>query len=150
MMIYAITIYGEAGVFESLPKERQDEVLAGHGALQDALRARGEFVSIKLMPPTSAVTVDPAPGTDQPPLIVDGPFAETKELVAGYWIWEVDSMDDAVEWAKRCPNPQISDSDIEIRPFLTMDDFAEISTPEIDAKAQWVAEESERQHGAEA
>ncbi|KKB79899.1 dehydrogenase [Devosia soli] len=65
--------------------------------------------------------------------VVDGPFAETKELVAGYWIWEVRDMDEAVAWVKRCPNPMLTDSDIDIRPVFEMSDFAEISTPEIDA-----------------
>ena len=68
--------------------------------------------------------------------VIDGPFTETKELVAGYWIWEVASMQAAVDWAKRCPNPQVSDSDLEIRPFYTMEDFADISTPRIDAQEQ--------------
>jgi len=58
--------------------------------------------------------------------VTDGPFAETKELIAGYWIWEVESMEQAIEWVKRCPNPMIEDSDIEIRPFYELDDFAEI------------------------
>lgn len=62
-------------------------------------------------------------------LVIDGPFAETKELVAGYWIWEVKDMDDAVAWAKRCPNPMPGPSELEIRPFITMEDFAEITTP---------------------
>ena len=55
--------------------------------------------------------------------VTDGPFAETKELVAGYWIWQVRSMDEAVEWVRRCPNPMYSDSDIEIRPLAEMEDF---------------------------
>lgn len=79
--------------------------------------------------------------------VIDGPFAETKELVAGFWIWEVESMEQAVEWAKRCPNPQMSDSDIEIRQFYTMADFAELSTPEIDAQEQRLRAEIEAQHG---
>lgn len=79
--------------------------------------------------------------------VIDGPFAETKELVAGFWIWEVDSMEQAVEWVKRCPNPQLSDSDIEIRQFYTMADFADISTPGIDAQEQRLREEIETQHG---
>jgi hypothetical protein len=56
--------------------------------------------------------------------VVDGPFAETKELIAGYWVWKVKSMDEAVEWVKRCPNPHPSDSDVEIRPFFEPEDFA--------------------------
>jgi uncharacterized glyoxalase superfamily protein PhnB len=58
-------------------------------------------------------------------MVTDGPFAETKELVAGYWLWEVDSMAEAVEWVKRCPNPMADDSDIEIRPLYEMADFAD-------------------------
>jgi hypothetical protein len=50
--------------------------------------------------------------------VVDGPFTETKELIAGYWIWQVRSMDEAIEWVKRCPNPMETDSEIEIRPFF--------------------------------
>jgi hypothetical protein len=62
--------------------------------------------------------------------VTDGPFTETKELIAGYWVWHVKSMDEAIEWVKRCPNPHPSDSDIEIRPFFEMADFAEFMTPE--------------------
>ena len=62
--------------------------------------------------------------------VTDGPFAETRELVAGYWIWEVKDMDEAVEWAKRCPNPMPGPSDLELRPVITMEDFAEVMTEE--------------------
>ncbi len=62
--------------------------------------------------------------------VIDGPFAETKELVAGYWLWEVKDMAEAVEWVKRCPNPMPGPSEIEIRPILGMEDFAEVMTPE--------------------
>ncbi|MBF0679255.1 MAG: YciI family protein [Devosia sp.] len=62
--------------------------------------------------------------------VYDGPFAETKELVAGYWLWQVRDMDEAVEWVKRCPNPMFTDSEIEIRPVYEMADFADIMTPE--------------------
>jgi hypothetical protein len=65
--------------------------------------------------------------------VVDGPFAETKELVAGYWLWEVKSMEEAVEWVKRCPNPMPGESEIEIRPLYETTDFPEV-TPEIIAK----------------
>lgn len=63
--------------------------------------------------------------------VIDGPFAETRELVAGYWIWEVKDMDEALEWVKRCPNPMPGPSEIEIRPVLDMADFAEALTPEV-------------------
>lgn len=55
--------------------------------------------------------------------VTDGPFAETKELVAGFWLWEVKSVEEAVEWVKRCPNPMPTDSEIEIRPLYTLEDF---------------------------
>ncbi len=61
----------------------------------------------------------------------DGPFAETNELVAGFWMWEVKSMDEAVEWVKRCPNPMIEDSEIEIRRVLEAADFGDAFTPEL-------------------
>ena len=64
-------------------------------------------------------------------LVIDGPFAETKELVAGYWLWNVRDMDEAVAWAKRCPNPMPSPSELEIRPLYEMEDFAESLTPEL-------------------
>ena len=63
--------------------------------------------------------------------VTDGPFAETKELLAGYWIWKVDSMDEAIEWVKRCPNPTGVESEIEIRPIFEMEDFGEEFTPEL-------------------
>jgi hypothetical protein len=56
--------------------------------------------------------------------VIDGPFAETKELVAGFWLWQVRSIDEALEWVKRCPNPMPGDSEIEIRPVFDMEDFA--------------------------
>ena len=68
--------------------------------------------------------------------VLDGPFAETKELVAGYWIWEVASMAEAIEWAKRCPNPMPGDSDLEIRPVFAAEDFGEAFTPELQAQEE--------------
>ena len=66
--------------------------------------------------------------------VIDGPFTETKELVAGFWLWQVHSIEEAVEWVKRCPNPMLTDSDIEIRPVFEAEDFGENLTPE--GKAQ--------------
>jgi hypothetical protein len=66
--------------------------------------------------------------------VTDGPFAETKELVAGFWIWQVRSIEEAVEWVKRCPNPMLTDSDIEIRPVFGPEDFGEALTPELQAR----------------
>ena len=80
-------------------------------------------------------------------LVVDGPFPETKELVAGFWIWEVKSMDEAVEWAKRCPQPMPGEEGVlELRPFYETDDFGDAITPELRAKEQRLREESERRN----
>jgi hypothetical protein len=64
-------------------------------------------------------------------IVTDGPFAETKELIAGFWIWQVQSKEEAIEWVKRCPNPFRVDSDIEIRQIFEADDFCEAFTPEL-------------------
>ena len=63
--------------------------------------------------------------------VIDGPFAETKELLAGFWLWNVKSMDEAVEWLKRCPNPHNEESEIEIRPIFDAEDFGEAFTPQL-------------------
>jgi hypothetical protein len=63
--------------------------------------------------------------------VVEGPFAQTNELVAGFWLWSVKSMDDAIEWVKRCPNPMSGESEIEIRPLFEAEDFGEEFTPEL-------------------
>ena len=67
--------------------------------------------------------------------VVDGPFTESKELIAGFWIWQVKSLEEAIEWVKRCPNPMPGPSEIEIRPLFELADFGEIVTPE--TAAQW-------------
>ena len=112
-MIYAITIYGQPGVFEALPKERQDEVMSGHGALQEALKVRGKFVSMKLMPPTAAVMVEPAQSEGAAPLITDGPFADTKENFLGFYAADFKDLDEALEYAKMISSPIAR---LEVRP----------------------------------
>jgi hypothetical protein len=66
--------------------------------------------------------------------VVDGPFTETKELVAGFWIWQCKSMEEALEWVKRCPNPMPTESEIEVRPIFAPEDFGEALKPEIQAQ----------------
>ncbi|AAK86658.1 dehydrogenase [Agrobacterium tumefaciens] len=68
--------------------------------------------------------------------VVNGPFPHTNELVAGFWIWKVKDMDEAVEWVKRCPNPMLEKSEIEIRPMFEMEDFGDAVTPEIAAHVE--------------
>ena len=75
--------------------------------------------------------------------VVDGPFGETKELVAGFWLWQVKSMDEAVEWVKRCPNPMEGDSEIEIRPVFEAEDFGAVFTPELRAQEERLRAEAE-------
>jgi hypothetical protein len=77
-------------------------------------------------------------------IVTDGPFAETKELIAGFWLWQVKSMDEAIEWVKRAPNPMPgTESEIEIRQVFEIDDFGDAATPELRAQ-----EESQRARSA--
>jgi hypothetical protein len=76
--------------------------------------------------------------------VIDGPFAETKELLAGYWLWQVKSMDEAIEWVKRVPNPHPGkESEIEIRPVFEPDDFGEELTPELREKEDRLRKQTE-------
>jgi hypothetical protein len=75
--------------------------------------------------------------------VIDGPFAESKELIAGFWLWQLRSMEEAVEWVKRRPNPHASDSEIEIRQVFEMEDFASILTPEMkEQDERWRAQQA--------
>ena len=77
--------------------------------------------------------------------VIDGPFAETKELVAGYWIWQVKSIEEAVEWVRRCPDPMPGEvSEIEIRPFYEAEDFGKEFTPELQAQEQRLRDQIKR------
>jgi hypothetical protein len=76
--------------------------------------------------------------------VIDGPFAETKELLAGYWVWQVKSIDEAIEWVKRIPNPEGEESVVEIRPVFEPDDFGDELTPELREKDR-VLREKERE-----
>jgi hypothetical protein len=81
--------------------------------------------------------------------VVDGPFAETKELIAGFWIWQVRSMEEAVEWARRCPEPMPGEeSELEIRPVFEAEDFGEAYTPEVRAQEDRLRAELEQQQKA--
>jgi hypothetical protein len=68
--------------------------------------------------------------------VIDGPFAETKELIAGYWLWQVKSKEEAIEWVKRCPDPMLGESEIEIRQVFEADDFGAEFTPELRAQEE--------------
>ncbi|CAG4890424.1 YciI family protein [Paraburkholderia saeva] len=81
--------------------------------------------------------------------VIDGPFAETKELIAGYWIWQVQSMEEAIEWVRRCPNPMPGDSEIEIRPFFEAADFGDAFTPELQESEERLRQQIESGQGKE-
>ena len=76
--------------------------------------------------------------------MIDGPFAETKELIAGFWIWQVKSKEEAIEWLKRCPNPHNEDGEIEIRQVFEAEDFGAEFTPELRAQEERVRAQSEQ------
>jgi len=103
-------------IFEAMDKFNEELVKAGIWVSAEGLRASALGKRVHFSGPKRTV--------------VDGPFAETKELIAGYWIWKVTSMDEALEWVKRCPNPHNDASDIEIRPLYEMEDFGSELTPE--------------------
>jgi hypothetical protein len=105
------------------------ELLEAMGKYNEELVNAGIMLAGEGLKPTSQakrVAFDGARRT-----VIDGPFSETRELVAGYWLWEVKDLDEAVEWVKRCPNPMPGPSEIEIRPIYEMADFAEALTPEV-------------------
>lgn len=107
------------------------EMLEAMGKYNEQLISAGIMLGGDGLKPTKQAKRVHFNGTDR--TVVDGPFTETKEIVAGYWIWEVRDMDEAVEWVKRCPNPMFGESDIDIRPIYEMSDFAEHLTPEVQA-----------------
>ncbi|HET7794185.1 MAG TPA: YciI family protein [Rhizobacter sp.] len=105
------------------------ELLAAMGHYNEELVKAGVMVGGEGLHPTQRAKRVHFSGPQRN--VVDGPFSETKELVAGFWIWQVKSMDEAVEWARRCPNPMPGESVLEIRPVFEADDFGAEFTPEL-------------------
>ena len=123
MVLVKATAESEAGVMPS------EQLIREMGAYNEELVNAGIMVGGDGLKPSSAGARVHFSGDKR--MVTDGPFAETKELIAGYWIWQVASMEEAIEWVKRCPNPMNEDSDIEIRPFVEAADFGEAFTPEL-------------------
>ena len=123
MVIIKATKDSEAGV---MPSER---LLAEMGNFNEELVKAGVMLAGEGLQPSSKGVRVRFSGTKR--IVTDGPFAETKELIAGYWVWQVKSMEEAIEWVKRCPNPHNEDGDVEIRPLFEMDDFGPEFTPEL-------------------
>lgn len=128
MVLIKASADSEAGV---LPSE---ELLTEMGKYNEELVKAGIMLAGEGLQPSSKGVRVHFSGEER--RVVDGPFAETKELIAGFWIWQVKSMDEAIEWARRCPNPMPGESQIEIRPVFEADDFGEELTPELRAKEE--------------
>lgn len=122
MVFVKATADSEAGIMPSA------ERLEAMGKYNEQLIKAGIMLSGDGLKPTSMGKRVAFNGASR--LVIDGPFAETKEVVAGYWIWNVKNMAEAVEWVKKCPNPMPGPSEIEIRPFYEMEDFGEVISPE--------------------
>lgn len=126
MVLVKATKSSEAGLMPGT------ELMAAMGAFNEQLVKAGVMLAGEgLHPSAKGVRVRFA-GADR--TVTDGPFAETNELVAGFWLWQVASMAEAVEWVKRCPNPMPEESEIEIRPVFEPADFGEALTPELQAQ----------------
>lgn len=135
MVIVKASSESEAGKMPST------ELLAAMGDFNEKLVKAGIMLAGEGLQPSSKGKRVRFSGRER--TVIDGPFAETKELIAGYWLWEVKSMEEAIEWVKRCPNPMESDSDIEIRPVFEASDFGEEFTPELRAQEDRVRAEAD-------
>jgi len=128
MVMVKATRDSEAGVMPS------EQLLADMGRFNEELVKAGVMLAGEGLHPSSKGVRVRFSGDRRS--VVDGPFAETKELVAGFWLWQVHSMDEAIEWVRRCPNPMPGDSEIEIRPVFEAEDFGEALTPELREQEQ--------------
>ncbi|MEX0791221.1 MAG: YciI family protein [Actinomycetota bacterium] len=123
MVMVKATEDSEAGI---MPDE---QMLTAMGNYNEQLVKAGVLLAGEGLHPSSKGARVRFSGTGRS--VIDGPFSETKELVAGFWLFEVKSMEEAIEWVKRCPNPMPGDSEIEIRQVFELDDFGEAVTPEV-------------------
>jgi hypothetical protein len=135
MVMVKATKESEAGMMPST------ELLAAMGNFNEELVKAGVMVAGEGLHPSVKGKRVRFSGSRR--TVIDGPFAETKELVAGFWLWEVKSMEEAVEWVRRCPNPMEGDSEIEIRPLFEADDFGAEFTPELRAQEERLRAEVE-------
>jgi len=123
MVLVKATRDSEAGVMPS------EQLLAEMGRFNEELVKAGVMQAGEGLHPSSKGARVRFSGKDRK--VIDGPFAETKELVAGFWIWKCASLQEAIDWVKRCPNPMPGDSEIEIRQIFESEDFGEALTPEL-------------------
>jgi hypothetical protein len=130
----------EAGVMPS------EKLLAEMGKYKEELVKAGVMLAGEGLHPSSKGKRVRFAGAKR--TVIDGPFAETKELIAGFWLWQVKSMDEAVEWVKRCPNPMPTEAEIEIRPVFEAEDFGAEFTPELREHEQRLRAEIDAQKAA--
>jgi hypothetical protein len=123
----------------ALPSE---EMLSAMGSYNEELAKAGVMLAGEGLQPSSKGARVQFSGASR--TVVDGPFAETKELVAGFWIFQCKSLEECVEWVKRCPNPMPGDSEIEIRQVFEAEDFGEQFTPELQERAEQIYEQVSR------
>ena len=135
MVLVKATPESEAGELPST------ELLEAMGKYNEELAKAGIMLAGEGLQPSSKGARVRFKGSERS--VVDGPFAETKELIAGFWLWEVSSMEEAIEWVKRCPNPMEGESEIEIRQVFEADDFGENLTPELRESEQRLREQLE-------
>jgi hypothetical protein len=136
MVLVKATKSSEAGVMPS------EQMFAEMGAFNEELVKAGVMLAGEGLHPSSKGKRVRFSGKDR--TVIDGPFAETKELVAGFWILQVRSMDEAVEWIRRCPNPMPEESEIEIRPVFEAEDFGDALTPELRAQEEKLRAEMDK------
>jgi hypothetical protein len=137
MVMVKATDDSEAGVMPST------ELLTAMGNYNEELVKAGVMLAGEGLHPSSKGKRVRFSGADRS--VIDGPFAETKELIAGFWILQVKDMDEALEWVKRCPNPMPGDYEIEIRPVFEAEDFGDELTPELREQEQRLREQAEAQ-----
>jgi hypothetical protein len=128
MVLVKSTKATEAGV---LPTTQQ---FADMGAFNEKLAKAGVLLAGEGLKPTAKGARVRFSGSKR--LVIDGPFAETKELLAGFWLWQVSSLQEAIEWLKQCPNPHNEETEVEIRPLYEAADFGEAFTPELREREQ--------------
>jgi hypothetical protein len=137
MRVMVIVKANKASEAGQMPDEK---LLREMGQFNEELSKAGIMLAGEGLHPSSKGKRIKFSGTNR--TVVDGPFMETKELIAGYWIWRVKSMEEAVEWVKRCPNPHVGDSEIEIRRIFETEDFGAELTPELREQEERIRKES--------
>ena len=136
MVIVKATKSSEEGIMPTT------ELLEAMGNYNEELVKAGIMLAGEGLHPSSKAKRVHFSGKDR--TVTDGPFTETKELIAGFWLWQVKSIEEAVEWVKRCPNPMIEESDIDIRPIFEAEDFGKEFTPELRAQEDRLRAEIEK------